>query len=106
MSKMTLEQAASICKDVALERIRWGRHAGRAGHRQEDVLDALVAAHEAGLFDSVGEKEARVKANRQKAAAEARATKAQNKVEELQEQVEKLKAQLAESKGKSGFFSK
>jgi len=106
MSIMTLEKAAQICADVAKERIRWGRHAGRAGHRESDVLDALRVAHEEGLFDNAGEKVARVKANRQKAAAEARATKAQNQVKELQEKIEKLEAQLADSKEKKSFFGK
>lgn len=99
---MDLEKAAKICADVAEDRKRWGRNAGFANYHQSDVLDAMVAVHEAGLFDEIGKHEELVLANRQKGAAEARATRAQHKVEALQDELERTQKQLADLKEKKG----
>ena len=87
--EIDLEKAAAICAEVASHRARWGKHGGFGSYSSDDVLDALVDAHAAGLFDLSGEKEARVKANRRAAAAEARATKAQKRIDYLEKELAK-----------------
>ena len=77
-----LLKAAEICTHVAESRKRWGRHAGFGEYTPETVLDALLAIHEAGLFELEGEKDARIASNRAKGAAEARAKKYKDQLDE------------------------
>lgn len=104
---MDLEKAALICKTIAEDRTRWGRHAGFTSYAQHEVLDALVAIHDAGLFESVGKHEEVVLANRQRAAAEARASKYKKQLDELKAVNESISAQVVATKEekKKGFFS-
>jgi len=102
---MDLDKARQICRDVADEAKRWGKHAGFAGYHQQDVLDALIICHKEGLFDLVGEKEARITANKGKGAAEARAKRAQNLLEAARKDlaacekvIEKLEVRLKKTK--------
>lgn len=88
-NKMELEKAQRICHEIAREAERWGRHAGFASYHEDEVRRALISCDEAGLFQLVGEKEARVLANRQKGAAEGRAARSQQKVERLEEIIKK-----------------
>jgi hypothetical protein len=88
---MELEKAQQICRAVAMEAKRWGKHAGFASYHEDDVRQALVTCHESGLFELTGEKEARVLANRQKGAAEARAKRSLDEVEQLRKVVKEQK---------------
>jgi DNA-binding transcriptional regulator PaaX len=99
---MELLKAKQICKDIAVEAKRWGRHAGFAGYHEDDVRHALIKVDSSGLFDLEGEKEARVSANKNAGAAKARAARAQKKVERLekitkdqQEVIDLLKKRIA-----------
>ena len=87
---MELSKAQEICNAVAAEAERWGKHAGFASYHPDDVQQALIACKEAGLFDLQGEREARVKANKNAGAAKARAVRAQKKVQELEKKIQDM----------------
>ena len=88
---MELDKARKICMDVAAEAARWGKHAGFASYHEDEVREALVTCHESGLFELEGEKEARVKANRAKGAAEARAKRSLGELDNLRKVVKDQK---------------
>jgi hypothetical protein len=85
-----LLKAAQICREVAEESKRWGKHAGFAGYHEEDVREAIIEIHKAGLFDLEGERELRIAARKELGAAKARAARAQNIVDDLRKQLKSL----------------
>jgi 5-methylcytosine-specific restriction endonuclease McrBC regulatory subunit McrC len=95
--QMNLELAKKICEEVGAERKRWGRHAGSAGYREDEVLDALMTVHEEGLFDSKVDKDALTKANRTKGAAEARAKRYKNQLDDANTKIEMLTKALEDA---------
>lgn len=91
-----LDKAAEICAQVAADRIRWGKHGGFNQYSEEQVADALVALHNADVFGMQGEKEERIKANRAKGAAEARAVKFKLRASTLESKLEVANERIAE----------
>jgi hypothetical protein len=90
---MNIEKAVEMCRGVAEERIRWGKHAGFGDNSSSEVLDALVCIYESGMLeagDAEKEREKRILANRQKGAAEARAKRAENKLAAANERIKEL----------------
>jgi hypothetical protein len=87
---MDLKKAAEICKAIAAEAARWGKHAGFASYHADEVREALITIDEAGLFDLEGEKEARISANKNAGAAKARAVRSQKALELARKQIESL----------------
>ena len=80
---MDEQRARTIISSIAAQVKRWGKHAGFTEFRQEEVLEAIAFVDELGYFELGEERELRIKANRGKAAAEARATKYQKELETL-----------------------
>jgi chromosome segregation ATPase len=96
-----LTDAQRICLDVAAHRARWGRMGDGlpSSVRDDELLDALVAIATAGVldFDVKELQEKNVLANRQKGAAEARATKYINQVKDRDARIEELVEALEEA---------
>ena len=105
---MDLTKAKEVCAELAELKKRWGRHAGNGQYSDATIREALLCCHEAGLFD-IDEKHADVVlANRQKGAAEARATKYKNELDAAQEKLKEALQELEKSKkseSKRGFFN-
>ena len=105
---MELERAKDICRDLAEHKKRWGRHAGNGEYTDETVREALLSCYEYGLFDASVDKDAVTLANRQKGAAEARATRYKAQLDDAHKRIEELTIALedAEKKveSKKGFF--
>ena len=98
LPEMDINKAARICSDVAENYARWGKHAGFGDFSQREVMDALILLHNEGVFSYPDEHEARVLANRQKAAAEARAIKYKGQLDELHDAYNKLEQEFLEYK--------
>ncbi len=94
-----LGQAQQICDHVAKQRKRWGRHAGFGDFSQEQVLDALVALHEEGMFEQLDEALDVAAANRRAGAAEARESKTRKRLENVEAQLTAALARIEELEG-------
>jgi hypothetical protein len=94
---MKLLKAKAIAKDVAAERKRWGKLGGFGAYHADDVLDALVELHDAGVLekDATELSKALTKSNRQKAAALAREQGAKKEAANLREMVHELEQRLS-----------
>lgn len=97
-----LEKAAAICKQVAEDRARWGKHGGFNMYSEQQVLDALVALGQHDVFDQADERAARIAANRAKGAAEARAVKFKHKMQTLEAKLELANETIQELKNELG----
>lgn len=93
-----IKKAAKMCADVAENYARWGKHAGFGDHSAADVLEAMRLLHNEGVFTYPDEHEARVLANRQKAAAEARATKYKAQLDEAKAELDALRQEFEDYK--------
>jgi len=98
---VNIEKAKIMVKHVASDRKRWGKNADFGSYHQADVLDALVMIHDEGYLDFQGEdfaemKKALTKANRQRAAADARAKKYHQEVDYLQSRNREIIERLEE----------
>lgn len=81
--KPTLAKAIALLEEIRALRKRWGRSAGAGQHNVHDLLDALDVLYEESNIDGPTKAEL-TKANRQLAAAGARAAQAQQRIEELE----------------------
>lgn len=97
------DKAVAIVSRVAEQRKRWGKHSGFAEYTEDDVLDALLFIHGAGLLDFEGDyaqaKEDMTASNRAKGAAEARAKKYKGQLDALQEQLGVMVIALEDAEG-------
>lgn len=93
---MDIAKAKTICADVAEQSARWGKHAGFCQYHLNEIQEALIVMHSAGLFELEGEHEQRVAANRAKGAAEARAKRSLDKQKELERKVKSLEKKVKE----------
>lgn len=99
---MNIDKAREVLETIAHQRKQWGKHAGFGPYAEGDCLDALVYIHEAGFLDQDEEtvrklREEKNKANRQTAAANARATKFQNLCDTKDARIKELVVALEES---------
>lgn len=99
---MKLNRAREICRQVAADRVRWGRHGGFNMYSEQQVLDALVELHDADIFDAQDYKEELTKSNRAKGAAEARAVKFKHKMQTLEAKLEAAQERIQELENELG----
>lgn len=103
---MELSEAKAVCAELAELKKRWGRHAGNGPYNDATVRKALLVVYEAGLFDIEDNHADIVLANRQKGAAEARATKYKADLDKANARIQELEKQVNSQKveSKKGFF--
>jgi len=99
---MNIDRAKDMMRSVAGNRKRWGKLGGFGEYHQDDIMEALVLVYEGGYLDFdgtdlLGMKAELTKANRQTAAANARATKFQNQVAGRDDRIKELVVALEES---------
>ena len=98
MSAPELKNAKKIVAHVAAQRKRWGLLSGFGEYSQEEVLDALMAIHNANILDIDGDdlREQVTKANRAKGAAVSRELRQKQISDELRAEVNDLRKDNAE----------
>lgn len=92
---MNIDKARKILVEVAEQRKRWGKHSGFGAYSADDALDALLFVYEGGFLDHDDEtvqrlREEKNKANRQTAAANARATRFQSLCDSKDDRIKEL----------------
>ena len=94
---MDASKANKIVAAVIAGRKRWGKSYGTGAFTLDDILDALVAQHEAGEVIAEDHSEELVREKRRVTAAKAREGKLRKQNKELQQEIEGLREDCANS---------